>query len=190
MNNFEKAYKKLVQFEGGYVNDPDDKGGETYKGIARNFNPNLEVWDIIDYERPNINFPECLEEDQHLQNRVKQFYKENYWDVFKADNLPYNIAEELFEIAVNTGVMRATLILQETINLLNRNQKLYSNIKVDGKFGQYTLSALKACLSHNGEKLVFNVLNMQQGKFYLELMIGNEVYEKYIGWFSRVEILK
>ena len=28
MTNFEKAYKKLVRFEGGYVFDKDDKGGK------------------------------------------------------------------------------------------------------------------------------------------------------------------
>ena len=37
MANFEEAYKKTSDFEGGYVNDEDDAGGETYRGIARNF---------------------------------------------------------------------------------------------------------------------------------------------------------
>ena len=35
MADFRLAYKKIEAAEGGYVNDPDDKGGETYKGISR-----------------------------------------------------------------------------------------------------------------------------------------------------------
>lgn len=46
--NFLKSYDILIKHEGGYVNDPDDKGGETYKGIARKFNPDWKGWKIID----------------------------------------------------------------------------------------------------------------------------------------------
>ena len=45
---FNLAYKKLEVAEGGYVNDPDDKGGETYKGISRKANPNWAGWISID----------------------------------------------------------------------------------------------------------------------------------------------
>jgi len=36
MAKFNLAFSKMLFHEGGYVNDPDDLGGETYKGIARN----------------------------------------------------------------------------------------------------------------------------------------------------------
>ncbi|RYD50653.1 MAG: hypothetical protein EOP52_13405, partial [Sphingobacteriales bacterium] len=36
MADFLTAYKRTAVAEGGYANDPDDLGGETYKGIARN----------------------------------------------------------------------------------------------------------------------------------------------------------
>jgi lysozyme family protein len=32
---FGDAFKKLSIKEGGYVNDKDDAGGETYRGISR-----------------------------------------------------------------------------------------------------------------------------------------------------------
>lgn len=48
MAEFAKAYKKLEVAEGGYVNDPDDAGGETYKGVSRKANPNWIGWIILD----------------------------------------------------------------------------------------------------------------------------------------------
>ena len=44
MADFRLAYKKIEAAEGGYVNDPDDKGGETYKGISRKANPDWNGW--------------------------------------------------------------------------------------------------------------------------------------------------
>lgn len=185
---FEDAYKKLIKFEGGYVNDPDDKGGETYKGIARNYHPDWSGWKVIDALKPSENFPKMLDSIYALDKAVQQFYKTRFWDAFEADSLPYLIAVEIFEIAVNTGIMRATTILQTACNLLNRKEKFYPNIIVDGKFGNITNNIIHNCIEKNGEILVYNVLNILQGAFYVDLMLKNELYEKYIGWFSRIEI--
>ena len=38
MANFELSLQKIMVHEGGYVNDPDDTEGETYKGLARAIN--------------------------------------------------------------------------------------------------------------------------------------------------------
>lgn len=48
MANFNEEFKKVILVEGGYVNDPDDAGGETYLGISRRYNPNSKIWNIID----------------------------------------------------------------------------------------------------------------------------------------------
>ena len=48
MANYNIAYNKVIKIEGGYVNDPDDAGGETYMGISRKFNPNAKFWKVID----------------------------------------------------------------------------------------------------------------------------------------------
>ena len=48
MAYFGDAFKKLSIKEGGYVNDKDDAGGETYRGISRKYNPTWQGWTMID----------------------------------------------------------------------------------------------------------------------------------------------
>ena len=60
MANFDKSFNKLILTEGGYVNDPADRGGETYLGISRVHHPDSLMWPIIDdvkkvYGTKNIN---------------------------------------------------------------------------------------------------------------------------------------
>jgi lysozyme family protein len=45
---FRISYDLTNQIEGGYVNDPDDKGGETYRGIARKKHPSWRGWYKVD----------------------------------------------------------------------------------------------------------------------------------------------
>lgn len=175
--NFIDAYNKLIKYEGGYVNDPDDPGGETYKGISRRYHPSWEGWKIIEASNGNFSNNEKLEE------AVQNFYKENYWDFFDCDNLPFSIASEVFESSINVGKKRATIFIQETIEIL-----LNIKIKVDGIYGYGTKREFKKLINVRGEKLVYNVLNIFQGAWYISLMKSNPVMRKYIGWFKRVEI--
>lgn len=190
MTKFEAAYNKVMIDEGGYVFDKDDPGGETYKGISRVHNPNWDGWKIIDGYKSRYDFPNCLEADQDLQYLVKFYFKKKYFDPYLGDQLDEAIAEEMFDQAVNLGVQKAIEHLQRSLNILNRNQRDYEDIKVDGIFGQNTLKAYLKCVSVRGAKLLFNVLNIYQGKRYIELMEASQVKEKFIGWFNRIEIKK
>ena len=48
MADFTKAYALTAAYEGGYVDDPEDAGGETYRGISRRYHPSWQGWQIID----------------------------------------------------------------------------------------------------------------------------------------------
>ncbi len=56
MANFEQAYDKMMEDEGGYVlhEVQGDRGGQTYAGIARKMNPKWEGWQHIDYQEDCI----------------------------------------------------------------------------------------------------------------------------------------
>jgi len=52
-----------LDLEGGYSNDIDDAGGETYAGISRNNFPDWYGWTIIDDLKDEINFPKNIDSD-------------------------------------------------------------------------------------------------------------------------------
>ena len=194
MGNFNEAFEKTAAIEGGYVFDPDDAGGETYKGISRRFNPSWKGWDRIDeIKRANSRkkkFGKVFEQDESLQKEVLLFYKEAYWDKFWGDEIPVQeVAEELFDTGVNMGVRRAVGFLQEGLNLLNRNQKNYADIFEDGLFGRNTLNALEAYLKIDDLSYLLKVMNILQGMHYIEYMRKSPTQEKYArGWLKRVKV--
>ena len=183
MANFDRAFMKTMGHEGGYVNDPNDAGGETYRGISRRYHPSWEGWKIIDETRPNI-------DADRLDNPVKDFYKKMYWDVNLLDNFPQSIANEMFDTGVNMGIGRAAKYLQECLNYLNRNETLFRDLVVDGDIGPATMNALNSISSGDLEILLV-MLNVCQGRHYMEYMKKSPTQEKYArGWFKRVEIIK
>jgi lysozyme family protein len=139
MASFDKAYSLVIRHEGGYVNDPDDKGGETYRGISRRYNPTWPGWQIIDrikQTRP-IKFNEIINE-VNLKVLVKQLYKANYWDRIKGDQIrSQEVANIFFDFYVMT-MQGAVTTMQKA--LVSQGKR----ISVDGAFGAQTLAAINA----------------------------------------------
>ncbi|HKQ29911.1 MAG TPA: glycosyl hydrolase 108 family protein [Burkholderiales bacterium] len=190
MASFKKALPHILANEGRYVDDPDDRGGETYKGVARQFNPDWPGWKAIDRARKRRNFPANLERNVSLQRQVREFYKQHYWDKLQGDVLSdQSLADELFDTAVNLGVARAVTFLQRALNVLNRNAALYADLAEDGVFGQRSLAAITAYLKRDKVADLLKVLNILQGMHYIEFMTKSPDQEKYArGWLKRVKI--
>jgi lysozyme family protein len=195
MADFKTAYAITMKNEGGYAKDPRDVGGETYKGIARNYNQNWEGWRVIDHAKkgPRV-FPDCLSlpEYAELNNEmVPNFYRERYWDCYLADTIPWQIiANELFDTGVNMGTQRATLFLQRSINILKMRKHVITTdeLVVDGKFGPKTHKALTS-MNQEYVRVLFNLLNLMQGNHYLAYIEKDFRQAKFlVGWLERVEI--
>jgi lysozyme family protein len=200
---FETSYSITNQLEGGYANDKDDKGGETYRGIARKFHPKWPGWKIVDQVKSKLSeksplgrgagvgsLNALLDADEKLQSLIKKFYYEEFWIPIKGDLIPdQRIANEVYEQSVHMGVKKGSKYLQRAINILNRNQRSYEDIEPDGKIGNQTLLALNAAIKANGIRRVLNMLNMFQAKHQVEWMERDPTQEKFIGVLDRVEIV-
>lgn len=190
MADFKAAHALTAQKEGGYANDKDDKGGRTMWGIAYKSNPNWEGWPrllaIIKRvgENPKLINQEAAKDPVLIEMRDR-LYKRNYWDVNKLDQVKSQaIANEMFDTGVNMGVGVAARMLQEALNLCNKNGLTYPDIAIDGKIGPQTLGTLNGKAN---EMAILNTLNMLQGERYLQIMRNNKTQEKFWqSWLSRV----
>lgn len=125
MADFNISVKDTLTHEGintnmGYVNDPNDRGGETIAGIARKFHPSDPIWTIVDNAKKG-NFPQNLKDIPNILDSIKSFYKDNYWNKVHGDELKsQNIANILFDTAVLEGytaaIKRAQNIVGVTAN--------------------------------------------------------------------------
>lgn len=195
--SYDNAYHMVIAgHEGGYANDPDDPGGETYAGVARKFHPDWEGWSIIDEYKdsvPSHEFHSKLRSSLRLRFAVKEFFKLKYWTPIQGDALAtYSsiLADEMFDISVHLGSHKAGLFIQRGLNVLNNRQLLYKDIKVDGDIGNKTLNALRLCSQYERINYLISIINILQGEHYIHRMEQNDTFEKYVGWFNRVNLGK
>ena len=122
MADFSISVKDTLIREGintnmGYVNDPTDRGGETIAGIARKFHPNDPIWKVVDNAKKG-NFPQNLKDIPGILDKIKEFYRVNYWDKIHGDELKsQNIANILFDTAVLEGYTAAIKRAQNIVGI-------------------------------------------------------------------------
>jgi lysozyme family protein len=199
MAQFTPAYEIGKANEGGYVNDPKDSGGETYKGIARKFHGDWPCWAAIDaagemHGKGTRAFVGALEIDSHVQNMVIAFYRAKFWKPLMGDQLPSQaIANELYDTAINQGVGQAVKFLQQSLNLLNDGGALYADIEVDGQMGPGTLRALNTYFGTRPtqrvdakEKVLLKALNGFQFQRYVTVTPGEDHKNErfFYGWLN------
>jgi len=172
--NIDEIISKTLHSEGGFVDHSLDKGGATRYGIT-----------------------EAVARDNGYKGAMSELsldlaikiYKSEYWlqpRFSLVHSLNAKIAAELFDSGVNTGTSTAAKFLQQALNLLNQNGKLYADLVVDGGIGQKTLDALKIVLARqNGESVMLKVLNGLQFVRYKDICERNPNQSVFLwGWVS------
>ncbi len=184
MADFKSAFQRLLPVEGGYVNNPRDNGGETYKGISRKFWPQWEGWKIIDALKREPGFPGNLANHQDLKELIAKFYYENFWLRINGDKIiVQEIADELFDTAVNMGVNVSIEFVQTALNLLNRNQKNYKDIAIDGILGKETIKLLNEFVE---VEILLRAINALQASRYIKICELHPDQEEFFrGWLKR-----
>lgn len=171
MDKIQKIINDIIDAEGGYVNDPQDPGGETIYGITKKV------------ARENF----YMDEMEHMpRSFAEHIYRKHYITDPKFDLLlPYSelIAAEVIDTGVNCGQKTAARFLQETLNLFNNDTKYYPDLNVDGLIGNATASALSSFLDKRkdeGEKILHFTLNCRQVSYYASLNMEKYIY----GWIK------
>jgi lysozyme family protein len=172
--NIDQMLAELVQREGGYVNDPNDRGGETNYGIT------IAVARANGYTGAMRDLP---------LSTALYIYRRLYWTGPKFDRVAEHsesIAEEMFDTGVNMGPGVAAAFLQRALTALNRSGKDYPDLKPDGSIGPVTLDALEAYLrvrGAEGEGVLLKALDALQGERYIGLAERRDKNETFLyGW--------
>lgn len=166
---------------GGYTNDPIDKGGETKWGIT------IKVARAFGYQGRMIDLP---------KNTACAIFEQNYWKPNNLDEIEKInpiIAEEMYDTGVNMGVGVAARFLQKSLNISNNNGKDFADLVVDGNIGGKTIAALKAFFKRRPEalKILFFRLNAFQDLRYDEIIANNDSQERFgNGWREKRVINK
>lgn len=93
---YQKAIAKILEFEGGYTNNPSDPGGPTNWGIT--------IHDAQAYWKADATAQDVKEMPRDVANNI---YLEHYADPVGYNMLPAGVDFAVLDYAVNSGVVRA-----------------------------------------------------------------------------------
>ena len=164
----------ILRREGGYVDNPADRGGPTNHGITQ-----TEAR-ANGYQGDMRDLPVSLARTILLNKYIR---KPGFDRVALHSDA---IADKLADIGVNMGPEVASRFLQQSLNVLNNGGKLYPDIAVDGNVGGGTLAALGAYLQargSEGETVMLKALNCLQGADYITIAEHRPADETFVyGW--------
>lgn len=155
---FKRCVEIILKHEGGYVNDPDDYGGETNMGIAKRYFP-----------------------DEDIKNMTKERAIELYYDfIWLKMNLvgisDEDVILEMFDMGVNSSLgssgRRAIKIAQRLLG-----------VKPDGYVGTITIMAIN---DFDGNFL--KSYKEARRRYYKGIVTKRPQNMKFLkGWFNRID---
>jgi len=168
---FHYALDYLLQDEGGYTNELDDRGGETKFGITQSelnkYHSKLGLpAKVIDLTREN----------------AATYYKKIWWDRYNYNLInDIKVATKIFDLAVNIGATEAHKITQEALSYNG-----YSIILIDGILGNKTIACINEVCRHGRDVDLLNDIREDARLYYEHLIEINPRLKKFEnGWLVR-----
>ena len=155
---FDAAIKIVLLHEGGYVNHPNDPGGETKYGIAKRSYPRVDIRNLT-------------------EAGAKDIYYRDWWAPGPYESISDQpLAMKVFDTAINMGTKRAYRMLQEAANTLG------ANLVVDGIVGKQTIRSVNSLPAQK----VLEAFRKLQEAYYMGLIAKRPslgVFKN--GWIKR-----
>ena len=173
---FARGLEFVLRWEGGFVDDPDDPGGRTNKGVTqKTYDKWRKAKGLLSEDVLNI-----------TDQEVHAIYLQDYWRKVVQTWYPDNLAIALFDSAVNMGPRRAVSMLQHAINETRTGQ----NIGVDGIAGNQTYTALRDCISSGAQSALLDAYVKVRRGVYHGIVDRRPRSAKFLnGWLNRLNDL-
>jgi len=168
--NFERSLQFVLDAEGGFSNDKNDRGGKTNKGIIQK-----EYDEYRDNRQEDRRSVKEISDDE-----VEDIYYNQYWVQGKCYKLPWPLCAVHFDGCVNTGVGQAGKFLQRAVGA-----------KDDGAVGPNTIKELQNKLNDVGvEAICNNIIEQRDGFYKLLAQLDSTQKDFSNGWSNRLKHLK
>ncbi len=171
----------VVAREGGYTNNPADRGGETSHGVT------AAVARAYGYAGKMADLP---------VSTANAIYLLRFWTeprLYELDVIDSKIAEKLLDVGVNFGQSWGVRWLQRALNVLNKEASLWPDLVVDGRLGTLSFYALKTYLAQrgaDGADVLLDMIRAQQTVRYIEIAEGDPSQEAFVfGWEKRAQAI-
>lgn len=162
----------LIKREGGFVDDPVDRGGATNMGITIG---TLSSW---------LGRRATVEEVRNLTRaEAEAIYRQRYWSGPGFDRLPIDqrVAVNAFDAGVMSGPKRAIRWLQEVL------RDLGGTLDVDGAIGPETLRVALQVQERVGVRALNNAFCDRRQAFYDQIILRDPSQARFRnGWRNRV----
>lgn len=169
---FSSALSSTLKFEGGYVNDPKDTGGETNFGITRKT--------YTDWLKNNGMPIDNIDMHNIPIEHINAIYKQNYWNKSGCEQLPPVVAQQVFDFSVNSGNKNSVSILQSIVGA-----------KADGNYGPQTNQAVQNYIKQNGELNLAKSIVDARRNFILKKIQEGKINSKFKkGLLNRVNAIE
>lgn len=164
---FTNMVPPLLKAEGGFVNNPKDKGGATKYGITRK---TLSAWRG---EEASVDDVKALTQEEAIE-----IYKNEYYLKPKINQIGHEKVEEMvLDHGINAGPAAGVKLLQRVIGA-----------KQDGGLGPNSLKKLEEYIKEHGEDEFIRDYARKRKQFYLDVIKNNpDNLEFKKGWFNRVD---
>ena len=169
MAEIKKLAPWILKWEGGFVNDPLDKGGATNKGVT------IAVWKSQGYDKDGDRDIDVADLKLITVEDATNIMKKNYWDRWKADQIKNQaIANTLVDWVWGSGAWGIKI-----------PQRILG-VKDDGVVGGKTLEAL----NKQNPKEFLEKLYLARFNFLDGIVASNPSQKRFIkGWKNRMNDL-
>ena len=169
MADVTKLVPYIIKFEGGFVNDPDDLGGATNRGVC------YRTYKLY-CSRKKRPVPTIEDLKNITDEEFADILKSMYWDACRADKIEsQSVANAIVDWAWNSGTVTASKEVQKVLG-----------VTADGIIGNITLAAINS----RSPLPLFGAIQEARKAYIDKICVSRPANIKFMkGWYNRINSL-